>query len=210
MGKLILASASPRRCELLRQMGLSFTVMVSGVAEEDPDSADPFILAGKLAEEKAESVARQVACGLVLAADTVVEVDGRLLGKPADRQEACAMLRTLSGRWHEVLTGIVLIEQPGGRKISHVERTRVHMRALSEEEINWYVNSGESGDKAGGYGIQGRAAVFVDRIEGCYFNVVGLPLAALWQLLAEFDTVIQEGAGDNDITAPDYQGPASR
>lgn len=209
MKKLILASASPRRRELLLQLGIPFTVMVSGVAEENPAGADPSHLAVRLALVKAESVGRRVSGGLVLAADTVVAVEGKLLGKPRHRAEAAAMLRTLSGRWHEVLTGVALLEQPGGRKATHVERTLVHVRRLLPGEIDWYVDSGEPYDKAGGYGIQGRAAVFVDRIEGCYFNVVGLPLAALWQLLARFGICIREGAGGNDITAPDHQGAAS-
>ncbi len=210
MKKIILASASPRRAELLRQLGLPFTVLESGVDEEGPQANEPHQLVRGLALAKARAVAHQVQDGVIIGADTIVCVDNIVLNKPVDRPEAVEMLRLLSGRAHRVLTGLALVGQPGLRTLTHVEDTRVLMRSLSEEEINWYVDSGEPYDKAGGYGIQGRAAVFVDKLEGCYFNVVGLPLAALWQLLGIFGIRIWEGAGIDDIQAPDHQGHAPK
>jgi septum formation protein len=207
--KIILASASPRRAELLRQLGLPFTVIVSGMAEDEKQETEPCRLAERLALDKARTVAGQVDAGLIIGADTIVCIDNQVLGKPQDRSEAVEMLQLLSGRTHHVLTGLALIERPGDRILTHVESTQVVMRKLSTPEINWYVDSGEPYDKAGGYGIQGKAAVFVDRLDGCYFNVVGLPLAALWQLLGSFGIRIWEGAGMNDTQAPDHQGFAT-
>ncbi|MBS4022945.1 MAG: septum formation inhibitor Maf [Dethiobacter sp.] len=209
MKAIILASASPRRAELLRQLGFSFTVVKSGVAEDELDHCEPYQMAERLALAKARAVAAGVTDALVIGADTIVCVDGRVLGKPRDRYEAVDMLRLLAGREHHVLTGLALIGQPENRVLTHVETTRVFMRELKEEEISWYTDSGEPYDKAGGYGIQGKAAVFVERLDGCYFNVVGLPLAALWQLFGSFGIRIWEGAGIYDIQAPDHQGFAS-
>lgn len=209
MKKLILASASPRRAELLRQLGLVFTVRESGVAEED-NERDPVVLAQSLALTKARAVAALTDEGVVIAADTVVCVDGELLGKPAGPREAAGMLQRLSGRSHQVLTGIAVISLPDGTTRCHVERTEVAMRRIRPEEIDWYLASGEPYDKAGGYGIQGKAAVFVEKLEGCYFNVVGLPLAALCRLLEDAGVRIWEGAENHDITAPDHQGFATK
>jgi len=205
MRKLVLASASPRRAELLRQLGLTFDVVASGLAEEDRE-ADPAALVKLLAISKAKAVAAKVADGVIVAADTVVCLDGELLGKPQDAKEAAGMLASLSGRRHEVLTGVAVIRQPEGLLCCHVEKTAVTMREISREEIARYLASGEPYDKAGGYGIQGKAAVFVEKLEGCYFNVVGLPLAALCRLLAEVGVQIWEGAESDDNTAPDHQG----
>lgn len=205
MKKLVLASASPRRAELLRQLGLNFVVLASGVAEEDKEQ-NPATLAQRLAIAKARAVAKRVAEGVIIATDTVVCVDGELLGKPKDAQEAARMLERLSGRRHEVLTGLAVLRQPDGFTCCHVEKTRVTMREIRRDEIDWYLASGEFCDKAGGYGIQGRAAVFVEKLEGCYFNVVGLPLAALCKLLAAVGVQIWKGAESNDNTAPDHQG----
>ncbi|MCR3923139.1 MAG: Maf family protein [Firmicutes bacterium] len=185
MKNIILASASPRRADLLRQIGLDFEVMVSDVREDEIKEKDPSRLVERLALLKAQAVASARHDGIVIAADTVVCVDGELLGKPADEREAWEMLRMLSGRSHQVMTAVAVIIQPNLQTLCHVETTKVFMRPISEEEILWYLNSGEPYDKAGGYGIQGKAAVFVEKVEGCYFNVVGLPLAALWRLLAK-------------------------
>ncbi|MBS3898004.1 MAG: septum formation inhibitor Maf [Dethiobacter sp.] len=205
MRKLVLASASPRRAELLRQLGLTFVVSASGIREENEEQ-DPAQLVKLLAISKARAVAAKFPDGVIIAADTVVCLDGELLGKPRDASDAARMLASLSGRRHEVLTGVAVLRQPDGLLCSHVEKTAVTMREISRAEIAWYVAGGEPYDKAGGYGIQGRAAVFVDKLEGCYFNVVGLPLSALCRLLAIVGVRIWEGAESNDNTAPDHQG----
>jgi septum formation protein len=209
MFRIVLASASPRRAELLRQLGLAFETLESSVPEEPGDEADPAVLAEKLALRKAYAVADKSGVEVIIAADTIVSVEGKMLGKPRDVPEAGAMLRSLSGRRHEVLTGVAVIDRRAGRVLTHVEKTTVFMRFIPEDELNWYVQSGEPFDKAGGYGIQGRAAVFVERLDGCYFNVVGLPLAALWRMLLHLGVKPWEGAGFIDFTAPDHQGPAS-
>jgi septum formation protein len=185
--KLILASSSPRRRELLRQAGFDFEVRPSSVKES--------VLPGEAPEEFARRAARekalQVACGappdtLVLGADTVVVVNGEILGKPLDAADAAQMLRRLSGATHRVITGVCLIRAP--RQLAAVahETTFVSFRELDEEEIRAYIANGEPFDKAGAYGIQGLASKFVTRIEGCYFNVVGLPLALVYGLLKPF------------------------
>ena len=176
MDKIILASASPRRAELLHQIGLEFDVVVSGVAEDEVKEKDPIRLAECLALSKAHAVAASVEHGIVIAADTVVYLDEEFLGKPEDEQDAMRMLRLLSGRSHQVMTGVVIIKQPDMQTLCQVETTTVYMRSITEEEIRWYINTGESNDKAGSYAIQGYGAIFVERIEGDYFNVVGLPL----------------------------------
>jgi septum formation protein len=208
MKTIVLASLSPRRADLLRQLGLSFQVIESGVVEDEKSDCDPRRLAEKLALSKAMAVAAKVSDGIIIGADTVVSVDQRILAKPSDENEAADMLRQLSGRCHRVLTGLAVIEQPRFEVLTHVESTEVCMRTISEEEITWYLNSGEPYDKAGGYGIQGKAAVFVDRLDGCYYNVVGLPLAALWRMLGSLGIRIWEGAGMNDTKAPDHEGSA--
>jgi septum formation protein len=209
MRKIILASASPRRAQLLEQLGLCFDIVESGVAE-DMQEKDPTLLAGQLALNKAEAVAEKIADGVIIAADTVVCVDGELLGKPQSASEAKAMLRRLSGRRHDALTGVAIISCPQNLASVHVEQTAVIMREIDEDEIDWYVACGEPFDKAGGYGIQGKAAVFVERLEGCYFNVVGLPLTALCKMLKKHGIRIWEGAECHDNTAPDHQGSTTK
>lgn len=180
---LVLASASPRRASLLRQVGVDFEVVPSLVPEEAPD-LPPEQRVEALALAKARRVAALYPRRLVLGADTLVEVDGRVLGKPAGEGEAAAMLRLLSGRGHRVHTGLALVR--GERAETACQTTRVFFRSLAEEEISAYVQSGEPLDKAGGYGIQGLGALLVESIEGDYFNVVGLPLNCLAGLLADF------------------------
>jgi septum formation protein len=204
MAKIVLASASPRRAELLRQLGLDFEVRESKASEAYGEENDPAQLVRMLALRKVRAVAGQSAADLFIAADTVVRAAGGLLGKPRDEEDAKAMLRSLSGRAHEVFTGVAVLDRRSGRVLTHVEKTLVFMRHIREEELGWYVKSGEPFDKAGGYGIQGRAAVFVERLDGCYFNVVGLPLAALWQMLCRLGIRPWKGAGSVDITAPDH------
>lgn len=188
-GRLVLASASPRRSELLKQIGVRFEVCVSNVAEEaDEASLEPHEVAAEHARDKALKVAARMPGRLVLGADTVVVLDGRPLGKPADRDEARRMLRSLSGCEHEVITAVALAADDGeGAAVvaeDHVV-TQVCFRKLSEAEIEAYVASGEPMDKAGGYGIQGLGAILVHEIRGCYFNVVGLPLSRTWEMLRE-------------------------
>lgn len=170
--KLILASGSPRRAELLRSAGLAFEVIVPDIDEAPRPGEAPDAFVCRTAREKAESVPS--ADAVILAADTAVVDGDRILGKPADAQEAAAMLRSISGRTHEVMTGVCL-RFPERTVCFHIE-TRVTFRKLSEKEIENYVASGEPMDKAGAYAIQGGAAKMVRRVEGSYSNVVGLPL----------------------------------
>lgn len=181
----ILASASPRRAELLRAAGYSFAVVVPAVDEavRDGESAQEHVR--RLAMEKS-AAAVNGSDDLVLAADTVVVVDGRILGKPRDDRHAEEMLRLLSGRWHEVMTGVSI--RRGLREIGSVDVTRVEFARLSEDELRWYVTSGEGRDKAGAYAIQGLASRFIPRVDGSYSNVVGLPIAMVRELLKSFET----------------------
>jgi septum formation protein len=177
---LILASQSPRRREILARAGLEFQVAAAGVDESVAVGETPGQHVRRLARAKAEAVPLPAAA-VVLAADTVVVVDGEILGKPADAGEAARMLRRLAGRWHEVVTGICL--RTATQTWVGAETTRVRFRPLSEDEIRLYAASGEPLDKAGGYAIQGLASKFIDRIEGCYFNVMGLPVALVYRQL---------------------------
>jgi septum formation protein len=185
---LILASASPRRADLLSQVGIDFEVIVSDATEEaDRPGANPATVAETHAREKALDVAGKVRGRLVLGADTVVVVDAEVLGKPESVDDARVMLRRLSSRGHEVVTGVALAlagEDTAEVLAQDHVTTRVEFRDLSAEEIDAYVASGEPMDKAGGYGIQGLGALLVQEIEGCYFNVVGLPLSRTWEMLA--------------------------
>jgi len=181
--EIILASASPRRAELLKQIGVSFRVVPSYIEEGQP--RQPWSdWVQDLAREKALAVIAQPG-EIVLAADTIVVLGEKVLGKPRDNEEAAAMLRSLSGSCHQVMTGICLV--CGGASPSRVyqgvEITQVTFRHLSEAEIANYVASGEPLDKAGAYGIQGLGALLVKEIQGCYFNVVGLPLVKTMELL---------------------------
>ena len=175
--KLILASASPRRRELLTQVGVSFVIEVSDVEEVLDDTLSPELQVQSLALQKAQAVAAQHKDGLVLGADTVVVDAGSLLGKPQNTEEAAEMLRSLSGKWHQVMTAVALVDANDTKhEWTSVEITNVKFRDLTEDDIAAYVATGESMDKAGAYGIQGYGALLVERIEGCYNNVVGLPL----------------------------------
>jgi len=186
--KLILASSSSRRAELLRDAGIAFEVNAPHVDEaRHPDETAEKMVA-RLAEAKARAVAELVVEGkpaIIIGADTAVELDGEIFGKPRDAADAREMLSYLSGRTHFVLTGICVLRLPDGATRSAVERTAVTFAPLDPSEIEAYVTSGEPFDKAGGYAIQGRAGRYIPRIEGCYFNVVGLPLARLHALLSD-------------------------
>jgi septum formation protein len=180
---LVLASASPRRRDLLAQLGIAFEVVPSDVAEEARGGESPAAFAMRVAREKALAVARQRSHQWVLAADTIVVIDGDVLGKPTDRAEACAMLRRLRERTHHVLTAVVLAAPDGPVRDECITDTAVTMRAISDDEIDRYVATGEPFDKAGGYGIQGRASPFVTETVGSYTNVIGLPLDEVRALL---------------------------
>lgn len=179
---LILASQSPRRRDLLREAGFVFEVRPARVPEFPQPGEGPEHYVRRLAREKALAVASGTR-DTVLGADTTVVLNGRILEKPNDLQDAAEMLRLLSGQVHEVLTGIALACE--GRLVEDLARTRVWFRPLEEDEIQEYVASGEPMDKAGAYGIQGRASKFVERIDGCYFNVVGLPVSLVYRRLKE-------------------------
>jgi septum formation protein len=184
--KLILASASTRRAEILHDAGVSFTVLSSSVDETPIAGEAPTDLVQRLADAKAELVAaRAVGPAIIIAADTEVVLDGHVLGKPRTSEDARHMLSKLSGRTHSVLTGVTLIRLPDAERRSFVEATLVHFAAIPETEITRYLATDEPFDKAGSYAIQGRAGRYVPRIEGCYFNIVGLPLARLCVELGE-------------------------
>ena len=182
MDRIILASASPRRAELLRAAGVEFEVMPAHVDETARTGESPHAYVRRVAEAKASAVAaREGKSSPILAADTTVVVSGRMLGKPEDDADAKRMLRLLSGRAHEVITGVALA--CGSSLTTGVESTEVEFAALSDDEIDWYVLTGEPRDKAGAYAIQGYASRFITRIAGSYSNVVGLPIALVYDML---------------------------
>ena len=183
--QIILASASPRRKELMEMLKVPNLIIVPAKGEErPPEHAGPEELVTALSAAKAREVARQVSPeDLVIGADTIVWVDGHAFGKPRDEDEAAAMLRRLSGDTHEVYTGVSLVRN--GRCVSRYERSLVRFRPLDEEEIQSYIATGEPMDKAGAYGAQGRGALFVEHIDGDFFNVMGLPLCRLGIMLKE-------------------------
>jgi septum formation protein len=188
--KLILASASPRRRELLAQAGYDFDVQASSVSESRRPEEDAIRFATRLAREKAEEVFARQHPAIVLGADTVVVCDGEVMGKPADPADAERMLLLLSGRTHQVVTGVAVVwgsSSPPAIEVA-AELTQVTMRTLSQEEVSHYVASGEPMDKAGAYAIQGYAGRWIPRISGCYFNVVGLPLALVATMLEAAET----------------------
>ncbi|MCI8292584.1 MAG: septum formation inhibitor Maf [Hespellia sp.] len=190
--KIILASGSPRRKELLEQIGIPFEVVISHV-EEVRTKEEPSEIVLELALQKAEAVLEQFpvkerAGIVVLGADTIVVKAGKILGKPRDEEEAVEMIRSLQGQCHRVYTGVVILEtdESKGRKCStHVEETKVFVHTMTEDEISGYVATKEPLDKAGAYGIQGTFAAYIDRIEGDFYNVVGLPVAYVYRRLRE-------------------------
>jgi septum formation protein len=195
--KLILASASPRRAEILRNAGIRFEICSAGVNESPLGNELPGDYVRRLALAKALSAATvnrdRADPPVILGADTVVVVDGEILGKPASPDDARRMLRRLSGKIHEVHTGLALLWNCGSKRSVAEEITRVHFAALRDREIEEYIASSEPFDKAGAYAIQGVGGRYVTRIEGCYFNVMGLPLARLYSLL--------RGSGWEDLIA---------
>ncbi|MEK6323256.1 MAG: Maf family protein [Acidobacteriota bacterium] len=180
--RIILASASPRRAELLTQIGVEFELTPSEIGERPHPDETPADYITRIARAKVIAVARKREAGLVIGADTVVVLDGRLMGKPEDETAAERMLTQLSGRWHAVMTGVALYDIETRSEVADYEKTLVKFARLTEREIEWYVATGEPMDKAGAYGIQGLGGLFVEEIAGNYYNVVGLPLPLVYRL----------------------------
>ncbi|HEX2270504.1 MAG TPA: Maf family protein [Pyrinomonadaceae bacterium] len=179
--KLILASGSPRRKELLSAVGWEFEAVTAGIDESVRPNEAPAVYVQRLARSKAESVAAKLNHGLVLGADTTVVVENQILGQPRDDADAKRMLDLLNGKWHEVLTGVALVRVGGESRVEY-ETTRVRFARMSEREIEWYIATGEARGKAGAYGIQGAAGLFIEEIQGDYFNIVGLPIRLVYEL----------------------------
>ena len=182
MKKLILASASPRRANLLRLLDMPFEIAPSNIDETLDACFPPADHVREIAQRKAHAVAPRFDHALVLGADTVVVLENAILGKPRDANHARAMLAQLSGKTHQVYTGLALADTETGQTLTEVAITSVTLRALSPQDISRYVATGESLDKAGAYGAQGRASAFIQSVCGCFYNVVGLPLAQFWTL----------------------------
>jgi len=199
--KLILASQSPRRRRLIELLGHPVTFVAAAVDEESIDHPEPDTNVIRTAKLKAEAVSAQFSNALIIAADTTVAVDGEMLGKPANRSEAQNTLERLRGRAHQVYTGLVLLQMNSGRMETSVCRTDVYMRIYNEAEVEEYVDSGDPFDKAGAYAIQSTSFHPVNHIEGCYTNVVGLPLCQLCVLLGRFGILsdLPVAAATNDF-----------
>jgi septum formation protein len=181
--KLILASSSPRRAEILRTVGWPFAALAVDIDESRRAGEEAVAYVERVARAKAEAAALRVPGQMILGADTVVVIENEILGKPHDDEDARRMLRLLRDRWHQVLTGVTLVNgETGSSKVAH-EVTEVRFAKMSEDEISWYVATGEPKDKAGAYAIQGQGARFIKEIRGDYFNVVGLPVRLLYELL---------------------------
>mgnify|MGYP004704094767 CR=1 FL=1 len=186
MRRLILASGSPRRQELLQSVGADFVVDPSQASEEVEGAMHPAELVQVLALRKAAEVAARYSDGLVIGSDTIVALGDEVMGKPKDEADARRMLLRLSGHTHQVHTGVAIIDAASAKKQVAAECTQVTMRPISLDEVERYIATGEPRDKAGAYAIQGRACLFITGIDGCYFNVVGLPLQRLNTMLREF------------------------
>jgi septum formation protein len=182
--KLILASSSPRRKELLDAAGWPYEAITAGIDESlYPDEA-PAAYVQRLARSKAEAVACRLQSGLVLGADTTVVIENQILGQPRDDEDAKQMLNLLNGKWHEVLTGVAVVRVGGESRVDY-ETTRVKFAQMTNLEIDWYIATGEARGKAGAYGIQGAAGLFIEEIRGDYFNIVGLPIRLVYELTAQ-------------------------
>ena len=192
MKKLILASASPRRRELLQKIGLKFEVDASNCAEEIDPAALPEELVRRISIDKAKAVAPRHQNAVIIAADTIGVIGKKVLGKPHTAAEARKMLAQISGKAHLVITGLTVLDTATGKTITKTVTTKVYIKKLTRAEIDAYVATGEPLDKAGAYGIQGLGAVIVEKIEGDYFNVVGLPLFTLTEVLKEFGISVWE------------------
>ena len=181
---IILASASPRRKEILSLLDIPFKIMVSDADETVDETLPPYFTAETLSLKKAASVAKNVEThALIIGADTIVVSDGKIIGKPTDEQDAFNILKALSGKWHSVISGVTVLDNKSAKSESFYVETKVKFSNLSDDEINEYIKTKEPMDKAGAYGIQGKGAKFVEEIHGDYFNVVGLPLHKLYTVL---------------------------
>ena len=180
-GKLVLASGSPRRAEILERAGWPHEVIVAGIDETLMPGEEAAAYVQRLARSKAEKVASGLDHGLVLGADTTVVVADQILGQPVDEADARRMLDLLNAKWHEVLTGVALVRVGGETRVAY-ETTRVRFAEMSDDEIDWYISTGEPFGKAGAYGIQGKASLFIEEIEGDYFNIMGLPIRLVYEL----------------------------
>ncbi|MBI2830101.1 MAG: septum formation inhibitor Maf [Chloroflexi bacterium] len=198
MKKIVLASASPRRKALLEQIGLKFEVEPSEYEEKLVPGLEPHVMAVRLSLSKAKQVSPHHPNSLVMAADTLGVLEGEIIGKPHTSAQARQMLKKLSGKMHLVITGFSVIDTDTANTVSRSVETKVYFRKLTSEEIDAYVKSGEPLDKAGAYAIQGLGAVLVERIEGDYFNVIGLPLCALAESLKEFGVNILSNPAPQD------------
>lgn len=183
--KLVLASSSPRRAEILERAGWPHEVMVAGIDESVKPDEEPAAYVQRLARSKAEAVAQRLAKGLVLGADTTVVIANQILGQPCDEADAKRMLDLLSGKWHQVLTGVAVVRVGGESRVAY-EMTRVRFAEMNASEIDWYISTGEAFGKAGAYGIQGKAALFIEEIAGDYFNIMGLPIRLVYELTTNF------------------------
>jgi septum formation protein len=182
--KLILASSSPRRKELLEAAGWPYEAITAGVDESVLANEEPAAYVQRLARSKAEAVAAGLQSGLVLGADTTVVVENQILGQPEDDADAKRMLNLLNGKWHEVLTGCAVVRVGGESRVAY-ETTQVKFAEMTEQEIDWYIATGEARGKAGAYGIQGAAGLFIEEIRGDYFNIVGLPIRLVYKLTSQ-------------------------
>ena len=185
--KIILASASPRRAEILRTAGWRFETLAVHIDETRHDDEEAVSYVKRLAREKAETAALRSTGFIVVGADTTVLVEEQILEKPVDVHDAQRMLKLLSGRWHKVLTGVAVVDRKNPTRVEYQE-TAVKFAAMNDDDISWYVNSGEPMDKAGAYAIQGLGARFIEGIRGDYFNVVGLPIRLVYELLESKQT----------------------
>ena len=179
--KLVLASGSPRRAEILERAGWPHEIIVAGIDETLWPEEEAAAYVQRLARSKAEKVAGDLSEGLVLGADTTVVVADQILGQPVDEADASRMLTLLNAKWHEVLTGVALVRVGGETRVAY-ETTRVRFAEMSADEIDWYIGTGEPFGKAGAYGIQGKASLFIEEIEGDYFNIMGLPIRLVYEL----------------------------
>ena len=184
---VILASNSPRRRELLHQIGIQFKVCPTQTDERVLTNEKPETYVVRVASDKVAVASQSVKKGIVIAADTIVVIDNAILGKPVDKRDAERMISTLQGKIHQVMTGLAVMSAGSKKMLTGLSITKVWFRALAETDIHSYVETGEPLDKAGAYGIQGIGALLVDKIEGCYFNVVGLPISLLGEMLRSFD-----------------------
>lgn len=196
--KLVLASGSPRRKELLATLGIPFDVVTSGISEDVETTDGPVAMVQLLARSKANAVAQKLQEGLVIGSDTTIAFQGEILGKPVDEDAAKEMLRRLRGKRHQVISGIAIIDVATQRVAVSAVTTDIKMRDYSDQEVDAYVGTGEPMDKAGSYAIQGKGGALIQEIQGCYNNVVGMPLCELTKLLVEFGV------------SPTAQGPVCR